>query len=148
MKPSIQLTDITCVFPTTTPKNIQMNLFPICSRVPTEYVCAHQLAWLVSDGWWCVCCLIAMELSLNLVTNMLFSITIVSRLTSFAFNRHPVDTVCSSLSWGTTFVYYSVDFSAVKFKREIHFTNISNPHTMTALFASRLHSCSIVWLAK
>lgn len=98
--------------------------------------------------WWMMVFAVLLQWNWILVTNMLFSITIVSRLTSFAFNRHPVDTVCSSLSWGTTFVYYSVDFSAVKFKREIHFTNISNPHTMTALFASRLHSCSIVWLAK
>lgn len=77
---------------------------------------------------WLICLWHGIELNFVTICNLIQLLFIINFLC-----YHRQSTCCCQFA---VRISSTINFSAVKFKREFHFTNISNPHTMTALFAS------------
>lgn len=100
----------------------------------------HSINWMKCEWMLCECCCCAISLA-----PLWFDLLIAWNWVKF---RYYICNLIQLLFTITVLCYYQhrhhrfsefpstiINFSAVKLEREFHFTNISNPHTSTALFA-------------
>lgn len=122
-KSNIQSTDKTCEWSNTTQRiKWPMNALECC-----DYACFLWLDLLIAWNW--VKFLYYMQCNTTIVYYKL------PLLPSSSFRISSCRQSSSCCQFAIR-ISSTINFSAVKFKREFHFTNISNPHTVTALFAS------------